>query len=1062
MIRWFANNDIAANFLLVGILLAGIYTAIFRIPLEVKPTREWHTVMIEMPYRGATAKDVERAILIPIAEALEGVGGIKTINADGYRGRARLFIEAEDGYDHRRLMEDVKSRVDAITTFPGETERPVIRIPDSSHYYEVLSVAVTGELTEHELRLVAKRVQDDLIEIEGISRVDLTGDRDREISIEADLERLSSYNLGFRDLIDAIRRSSIDLPAGSIRSDSGTLIVRTRGQAYTEQEFESIPVRAANGAQVLLGEVAEIHDGFQEGDIVMEFNGKPAFLVEVMRTGQESAIEISEKVREYILTSSTRFPDGIHLFQWNDESISIRGRLSTLVTSLIQGGVLVFLLLGLFLRPQLAFWVVVGIPVCFAGGVLLMPFFGVTANVMSLFGYIIVVGLVVDDAIVTGENIYSKLKTGMEPLEAAIQGTEEVTVPVTFGVLTTVVAFMPLMFFEGHWGSFAKQIPPVVAPVLLFSLVESKLVLPSHLKYLKVGRTQLNLFSRFQKRIADGLELFVKRVYQPALEAAVQHRAVVFSCFIAMGLLMVGYCQGGRMGFVSLPSVDRLKISAYLRLPNDTTAENTLTYVDRITAVTEQLKEEFKDPGTGESLIQNVLQVGGASHPGGSFDKSRGYISIEVLPPSLRTEPGPRNSVIANRWNELVGPIPEASYFRVRGEESGRRESNRDEESVELELRGPTTEKKNEIAERIADLLKSYEGITTASARINYGQDELEFSLKPRAAELGLTQQALAQQIRQAFFGEEAQRVQIGTDDIRVMVRLPKKDRESLHTLDLMKIRTPGGVDVPLTTIADVAFAKAPSSIERNDKAEVIRIGAQPINDSIDIIGISREVAPLIQEMLAEHESLSYQFTGYVAEHEESKKRTIIGAIALFFALYALLAIPFKSMLQPLYVLTVVPFGIIGALLGHIFMGITPSYLSVFGMLALAGVVVNDSLVLVDYVNRHMRKGMPLLQAVLQAGGARFRPIMLTSITTFSGLVPLLMERSIQAQFLIPMAVSLGFGILFATTITLFLIPCVLLLSDDLCKRFSQFRQWYFRPYNTPQNSELSRPIQKG
>ncbi|MHC4581732.1 MAG: efflux RND transporter permease subunit, partial [Planctomycetota bacterium] len=882
--------------------------------------------------------------MIPVEEALEGVDGIKMINADGYRGRARFWIEAKDGYDLRVLMEDVKSRIDGITTFPSETERPVIRIPNTSQWFEVITVAVTGELSPRELRHAARRVQEDLLETDGISMVEMQGERRYEIAIEADLERLEAYNLGFRDLADAVRRSSIDLPAGAIRSDSGTLIVRTRGQAYSQQEFEKIPVRASNGAELLLGEVATVNDGFEEGDKVVEFNGKPALFVEVMRTGRENAIDISDKVREYVRTASSRFPDGIKLYVWNDESLSIRGRLSTLTWSLVQGGILVFVILGLFLRPQVAFWVVLGIPVSFAGGILLMPWFGVTANVMSLFGYIIVLGLVVDDAIVTGENIYSKLKTGMDPLEASVVGTHEVAVPVTFGVLTTVVAFLPLLYFEGWWGDFAKQIPPVVGPVLVFSLIESKLILPSHLKHVRVEAVRLNAFARFQKAFADGLEWIVARIYQPSLELAARHRATVLAGFIAMGLLMAGYCRGGRLGFASFPTVDRPRISAWLDLPDDATLEVTHAHINRIAAAAEKMKAEFVDEPTGRSLIVNVMKVSGARWISSSFDKSRGLVMVELLPPSHREAPGPRNSVIVKRWTELIGPIPGAHSFVIRGEDTGGRDEDRQQEPIELELRGPASEKKNEIAQQIADYFESFDGIATSWARINYGQDELEFTMKPRAAELGLTQQSLAQQIRQAFYGEEAQRILRDTEDIRVMVRLPREARESLHTLNRLKVRTGAGAEVPLATVADVAFVKAPSFVERNAGAEVIRIGAMPQDDAVDIIGIAAEATPMIDKMIADQENLSYMFTGYIASHAQSRRRTIIGSVALMFALFALLAIPFKSLLQPIYVLLAVPFGIIGALLGHIVMGITPSYLSIFGMLALAGVAVNDAL----------------------------------------------------------------------------------------------------------------------
>ncbi len=1061
MIRWFAQNEIAANFLMVGILLAGIYTAFTQIPLEVRPSRKHTMVHMSMPYRGGTAKDVEKAILIPVEEALDGISGVEMVHTDGYRGMARIYIQAEDGYDMRVLLDDVQSRVDGITTFPRETERPRIYIPDASQYQEVMTVVVTGRLDAMSLRTVAQRVQEDLLEIDGVSIVDLIGERNYEIAIEADLEKLQSFNLGFGELANAVRRSSIDLPAGSIQSESGSLVVRTRGQAYTREEFSRIPVRAINGAEVLLGDVATIRDGFEEGDRKIEFNGAPALFIDIMRTGKESAIEISDKVREYIQESSGKFPDGIQLYPFDDTSLSIRGRLQALTSSLIQGSLLVLIVLGLFLRPALAFWVVVGIPVCFAGGVLLMPWFGISGNVMSIFGFIIVVGVVVDDAIVTGENIYSRMRSGMNSLEASIVGTQEVAVPVTFGVLTTVVAFLPLLFFEGQWGDFAKQIPPVVAPVLLFSLVESKLILPAHLKNLRLGTTRSGAVSRVQSKIAESLERFIAVVYQPVLNWAVAHRGLVLASFAGMALVMAGYCQGGRLGFVSMPTVERLRIHASLDLPNDTTLEKTTAYVERILAATEQLKKEYVDPGTGKSLIENVVKVTGARYVSRSFDKSRGYVGVEVTPPSLRTEPGPRNSEIATRWYEIVGEIPEATSFRIRPEQSGgeQSEDGREPESLHLELRGPSSERKNEIAERMADQLESFEGINSAWASVKYGQSEIEFSLKPRAIELGMTQQALAQQIRQAFFGEEAQRILRGVDDIRVMVRLPRASRESLHTLDRMKVRTPSGVEVPLATVADLKFVQAPYFIERNDGAEVIRIGSQPANENVDIIGIAREVTPVFQAMLRDEPELSFQFTGYVAEAAESRKRTLLGSVALLFALYALLAIPFKSMIQPLYVMVAVPFGIIGALLGHIVMGITPSYLSVFGMLALAGVVVNDSLVMVDFVNRQVREGASLKEAVLCAGGRRFRPILLTSVTTFVGLIPLLMDRSIQAQFLIPMAVSLGFGVLFATAITLILVPCALLLGNDIERSLGRFKDWYLGPFRDPEvRSRIRRP----
>lgn len=1050
MIRWFTVNGIAANMLMITLVAAGLYTA-FHIPLEVTPARSWDTVMIEKPYRGATAKDVERAILIPVEEVLEGVKGLRHIQSEGYRGMARFYLNAEPGTDLQALRDDVEARVDMITTFPSETERHRVFIPESSSRYEVLSIAVTGEMPLHDLREATRRVQQDLLELPGVSVSQILGDRRYEIGIEAKPEKLLAYNLTFQDLADAVRRFSIDLPAGEIDSESGTFTIRTKGQAYTEREFATIPILAANGREVLLGEIAKIRDGFEEGDKVVEFNGKPALFIELLRTGSESAIEISNQAREYVRTARARFPKGIELYVYNDDSLSIRGRLSTLIWSLLQGSVLVLILLGLFLRPALAFWIVVGIPVAFAGGVLMMPWFGITANVMSLFGYIIVVGIVVDDAIVTGENIHTKIEQGMQPLEAAVQGTHEVATPVTFGALTTMVAFVPLLFFEGNYGDFAKQIPPIVGPVLLFSLIETKLILPAHLKHLRAD-SRSGVVGRLQMAFVRGLEKFVAQAYQPSLRWAVRHRATVLASFVAMGLAMAGYCVGGNVGFVSFPSVDRQRISAQLDLPDNTPLETTGEYADRLIAALEQVKQEFVDPGTGKSLVQNVTRTVGAGYHGSSYDKSRCYLSVELVSPDDRTEPGPKNSVIVRRWLELVGPIPEATRYRIYGDTTIKKSREYDDEYLNIELRGPSSEAKADVARQIKSMLEGYDGVSTAWAHVNYGQDELELSLKPRAAELGLTQAALAQQIRQAFFGEQAQRIQRGGDDIRVMVRLPRDYRESLHTLDQLKIRTPRGATVPLAAVATVSFTKAPSVVDRKDGAEIIRCGCQPVDETVDVLAIAKDIEPRLMELCNRH-NLSYRFLGYVAETEQAQRRTLFGALALLCAVYALLAVALRSLLQPVYVMLAIPFAIIGALLGHIVMDLTPSFLSIFGMMALAGISVNDTLVLVDYINRRVAEGASLQQATLEAGARRFRPIILTSITTFAGLLPLMMDRSLQAQFLIPMAVSLAFGVLFATVVTLYLIPCVLLTGDEVRRAVVRFRNWYMRPFSVAKSS---------
>jgi len=1052
MIRWFARNDIAANFLIIGILLWGGYSVMERVPMEVQPPLQFDHVQVSVNYRGGSPEDVERAVVLPIESALEGVQGVRSVYSTAFSGSAFIRVYASRGVKLRTLMDEVRTRVDRINTFPQEIDPPVTSIPDSSLWFDVIKLAVTGDMDESDLLRAARRVRDDLISIRGISQAAVLGTSPMEISIEADPMRLRDFGLTFADLSAAIQRSSVDLPAGQIQTDEGRLMIRSTGQAYVREDFENIVITNRQGAQVSLGKVARIGDGFEESRKILRFNGTPCLLVEVLRLNEENALDIAAAVKEYAAGARERFPDGIDLHVWDDSSLELAGRLGTLVGSLLQGGLLVLILLGLFLRPGIAFWVTIGIPVAFAGGFILMPWFGITANVMSLFGFIIVVGIIVDDAIITAENVYNKLREGGDPLEAAVSGTHEVAVPVTFGALTTIVAFIPLMFFEGFYGSYTSQIPPVVAAVLLFSLIESKLVLPSHLKYVRVNRKRLNPFERFQKKIADGLEAFVGRCYEPTLRFCTRHRYATISVFFALGMAAIGYFKSGALGFVNMPSIDRNRITASVRMPRDTPVEVTDKRVHHVEATVDRLREEFIDPGTGESLIGDVLTSSGGWSGRARMDSRSGYISVAVTDPGLRSEPGPRNSEIAARWTELAGQMPDVQSFWISGERGGGFRGGGDSDdlqSLTVEVRGPQGEEKDLLVGEIEELLKSYEGIAEAWSDAGGSREELLVTIRPEGEALGLTQRDLARQVRGAFFGEQAQRVQRDRDDIRVMVRLPLARRQSLSTLDDLRIRTPSGGEAPFHTVASATFSRAPSSIWRIDGAQVTSIYATPVDETVDVVSISRNLTPRLNNIVNQHSDQSWRYSGYVAEHEQTRKRTIYGAVALFFALYALLAIPFRSLYQPFFVMLAVPFGAIGALFGHILLGITPSYLSVFGILALAGVVVNDSLVMVDFINRKIRAGEDLFESVIHSGSRRFRPIVLTSVTTFAGLLPILLDRSLQAQFLIPMAASLAFGILFATAITLYLIPSSYLVAEDIRALLRRFRRWYLKPFRT-------------
>ena len=1049
MIRWFARNDIASNFLLVAILLGGAFMAFNKIPLEVQPTSDYGEVDIKMSYRGGSPQDVAENIITPIDRAIRDISGIKEIRATASRGSANFDIIPKEGVSLDELLDEVETRVDTINTFPPEAERPRINVPNTSNWREVVTVAVTGDLPDIELYEIAKQVENEILNLPEISRTDLRGDHPLEISIEADDDRLRDYGLSISDVAAAIQNSSLALSAGTAKTTSGSVQIRTDGQAYTLEEFGNIVVQAADGALLKISDIATITDGFEEKNNILKFNGSRALMIDVLQGGNESAIDISDAIHRYVAESEGKFPPGISIQLWDDESTRIRGSLSKLSSSLLTGAVLVLIVLGLFLRPMLAFWVVVGIPVSFAGGIMLMPYFGLTANTMSIFGFIIVLGIVVDDAIVTGENIYSRLRDGLTPLDAAVLGTKQVATPVTFGVLTTIVAFVPLMFFEGYYSTMASQIPPVVGVVLIFSLIESKFILPSHLKHLRTKRdtAKLGHFARFQKHIADGLEKFVDKFYAPLLKLCVHHRYTTIALFLALGMATFGIKNSGKLGFQAIPSIERSIIYSRVRMIPNSPFSETREAVNKIEDAARELQNELFDPGNGKSLIVNIRSEAGRGKYGRGVDPESGAIFLEILPPSLRTTPGLSNTELVKLWEERIGKIENVRDLRVNGSFGGRQSGANELESLQIQLRGPEGDEKAHIAGQIEALFRNHESIKWAAADRPSNQEEMAITLKPRAQELGITQRQLANQIRQAFFGEEAQRIQRDGDELRVMVRLPEEKRESMHTFDTLAIQAPDGTSIPFASIAEASLKPAPNRIEYYNGAVASDIFATPKDNTIDIIALADELEPQINQIVNQSQKISWIWQGFIKEDRETGDRSTWLFAALILTLYALLAIPFRSLTQPLVVLLAVPFGIIGAYAGHMLLDLTPSWLSIFGIMALAGVVVNDSIVLVDFINQKREEGMPIRDAVLASGVRRFRPIFLTSITTFAGLMPLMFDNTIQAQFLKPMAVSLGFGILFATFITLLLIPCAYLLLTDIQGHLGKLLRWYTKPF---------------
>lgn len=1043
MIAWFARNHIAAALTAVVIVLLGLWSINQRVTLEVNPSIRYDEVNITVPYRGASPADVERNVLIPIERVLESVPGKESVRSEARAGVGMIVVKADLLTDPNRLMESIRPLIAGITTFPAEVEPPQMEVPDSAKWFDVIKIAVVGDMGEEDLLRAARRVRDDLIAMPGISQANVLGVSPREIAIEADPQRLRDFGLSFGDLTDAVRRSSLDLPAGQIQTQEGNLMIRTQAQAYSPDQFAQIVVRAKNGTQLQLRDVAKIRDGFEESRKIIRMNGTTALLVEVLRMNDESALEIAKSVKAYVAETAQRFPAGIHLTVWDDSSIELQARLGSLGRTMLEGCCLVLIVIGLFLRPDIALWVVMAIPVSVAGTLWLMPFFGLSLNVMSLFAFIIAVGLIVDDAIVSSENIFTQMQTGTDPLQSAIQGAREIAMPATFGTLTTIIAFVPLMFFDGFYGTITKQVPPIITMVLLFSLMMAMLILPSRMRFLRPQWQSNNLLLRLQTRLAAALEHWVENRFQPFLLWTIRHRYVTAAFFLAMAMAALGLIQSGRQGFVMMPALEKNRIIASISMPRDTKLAQTDEVVRRVAAEAEKLRKEFVDPVSGESLVTNILTSTGGWSGTNSIDVKQGYVIVEVLDSALRaSQPGPRSSAIAQRWTQLCGPIEEAQSFWISADRGSGFKGKSGGEAVKIELRGPATQERDALVDSFESRLRAYAGIASTGSNLAKTREEIIVRLRPEGETLGLNQRELARQVRAAFFGEQVQRVQRDGDDIRVMVRLPLELRQNLQTLQEMSIRTPNGGDAPLSSVADVQVGQARAEISRIDGAQAVTLWGQAENDTVDIVEIAHNLEPQLQLLCRDFPDLNWRFTGYLAEHESTNRRLVYGACGILLAFYAMLAWPFRSLIQPLYIMMAIPFGVIGALIGHLVMGVVPSFLSAFGILAVAGIVVNNSIIMIDFINQYRAQGHDLLDAVVGSGTKRFRPILLTSLTSFVGLVPTMLDRSTQGQFLVPMAVSLAFGILFSTVITLMLIPSIFLIGESILERARHWWCW--------------------
>jgi len=965
------------------------------------------------------------------------VEGIKRMTSTAAEGMGSTLVEVEEYADVKEVLDDVKAEIDTIITFPKETEKPIISELKTS--FKVISIVLYGDVSEQTLRTLADRIRNEITDKKNITHATISGIRPYEISIEVSEENLRRYNLSFEKVTRAVRNSSLDIPAGSVKTSGGEILVRTKGQKYYGLEFEDIIVVTRNdGTLIKLSDIATVRDEFQDMDLSARFDGERAAFIQVSRTGEQDVLDVARTVKEYVSEKRDSLPTGVSLALWEDDTDFLRSRLSLLTRNGCIGLILVFVCLTFFLNVRLAFWTTMGIPISFLGAFWLLPRFDVTINMMSLFAFIMVLGLVVDDAIVVGENIFSYRQQGLDRLEAAVKGVREMCWPVVAAVLTTVIAFIPLAYTGGIMGKILRVLPIVVIGVLGFSLVEALLILPAHLSS-KGGRPGKGI-RRFTDKINNvtdrGLKRFIKGPFAGFVERAVRWRYVTLACGIAIFITTVGIVAGGYIKFVFFDAMEADNVIALLKMPLGTPVEQTKVIAEKIEAAAFETIDEFDKKRGGDISIRKHISttigaqpaVGRGGHVqvavGGGGQSHLAEVNIELLGAEERDL---SSTVVKNRWRELVGEVAGASSLTFISEFV----STGDPINVELSHRD--FDMLLAASEKLKSILRDYTGVGDIQDDFEPGKAELKLKLKDTGRTLGLTLSDLARQVRQGFYGDEAQRIQRGRDDIRVMVRYPEADRRSLADVENMRIRLPSGTEIPFDTVAEVQYGRGYSAIKRIDRKRVVSVSADVDQALANANVINRDlIASVLPELVREFSGVQYRFGGEQREMTESLGSLKTNFIIAMLAVYGLLAVQFKSYSQPAIIMSAIPFGIVGAAFGHLLMGYNFGIMSMFGIVALSGVVVNDSLIMIDLINRERESGIELHQVLRDCATRRFRPIMLTTLTTFFGLLPMITERSLQARFLIPMAISLAFGVMFATCITLVLVPSLYMILEDI------------------------------
>ena len=1043
IIGWFVRNHVAANLMMFAIIGLGLYSGL-NLRQQTTPDFDLNYVSVRVPYLGAAPEEVEEGVVIKIEEAIQDTKGIKKSKSTSSEGLGSVRAEVEIGADINEVLNEIKAKVDAISTFPELTEKPVVykvEIPTG-----ILFVSIYGNLDEYQRKNIAEEMKDELLNFPEIKSINLLGDRNFEISIEVTENTLREYDLTMSEISAAIRASSIDLPGGRIRTDGGDILLRTKGQVYTGEEFGALVLRTyPDGSRLLLSDIANIDDGFVESRSWGRFNGQSTLDMEILAAQAENEIETADRVKEYISEKSSSLPEGVNLEVWGDRSIYLQDRLDMMSKNMLQGAILVFIVLSLFLRLKVAIWAVIGIPIAFFGALWLMPVgpFPVTINMISLFGFIMVLGIVVDDAIIIGESIYTKIRADGHSIENVIKGAQKVALPATFGVLTTIAAFAPMLFVTGFAGPFFKAMSVVVILCLFFSIIESKLILPAHLAYAKIDeineeeifspysnipwyKRPSRLFQRANRFVQNNLHSIIENKYAPLIEKAVRNRGLTIATFLSALIIIIGILNSGITKFVLFPEVPGDYVVVELTMIDGSSAESRDEVINRIEQAALDINDEWleKYPNDLPPINKMGAYTGGMTELGTPVAGDNIGLLVAELPFENR-----KVSVLEleNMWRDKVEDMPGVKKLTF---DSGRNIGGGS--SISFNILGEDIKQLEEASKQLERKLTEYEGVFDIRSSLNVGGEEIKLDIKPQAESLGLSMASVGRQVRQAFYGEEAQRIQRGKNEIKVMVRYPEEDRTSIGNLESMRIRNNNGDEIPFSSVATASFGKAYSSIIRENGIRVVTVSADADSSTVEPRRVISDITEnFIPEMMDKFPQLEFDLEGSSSETVKLVQELTNASIAALFLIYILIAIPLKSYLQPIIIMSVIPFGLIGAVIGHIVLNEAISMFSLFGLVALAGVVVNDSIIMVDFINKARQEGMDIIQAVVNSGTQRFRAIILTSLTTAIGLMPIMTETSTQAQFVIPMAISIAFGIVFATVITLFLVPCLYVLQDD-------------------------------